>query len=514
MSWTHVGFYNLRLANCSCGLKFCNFIAQIITSQPVSTHTYGTGHGRYNGSKTSTTSHNEHTLQTPQLHSHSQYYILSSTTIVMNRRTSSTTATTIALWLSIAFAGAGATDLKLNVLQEGTTNLVPIDEDFTFFCGRAEDLNKKLSDIELFETMIDEDGHPRCIGVKNEVAVIAYHPKHGYCKQKVDIDDNRIRGSSHQDVVITLERRLMEQDMARRRGRRLDRRDDYDYDIVRYGQLPYRRFSSIDSTDTITLVQGSKSSKSVPSVQGIPKDCVVKDIDVQVTVAHSFASRTTTYTLTHDSTTEVLDSKVVNGRVDTRPNAADFFDDEGSIVATDLSVTTTPGLANFEGQPAVGDWTLDLDYNANSCGGVISWGLFINCARSSKSAKSSSIMSPIGDGEFSQMSMSMMFEEEDWNFPELSSMSMDLNEDEDDNEDEEAPMTRMHPVMKAKVAHCFGVGADEITEDSYKNMDDATMDCVREVFDLEQEQGSAVVEQSSDTGSPTPSPTGEVSNKL
>lgn len=435
----------------------------------------------------------------------------------MNRRTSSTTATTIALWLSIAFAGAGATDLKLNVVQERTTNVVPIDEDFTFFCGRAEDLNKNLSDIELFETMIDEDGHPRCIDVKNEVAVIAYHPQHGYSQQKVDIDDNRIRGSSHQDVVITitLERRFMEQDMARRRGRRLD--DDYDYDIVRFGQLPYRVASGIDSTDTITLVQGSKSSKSVPSVQGIPKDCVVDDIDVQVTVAHSFAALTTTYTLTHDSTTEVLDSKVVDGFGDGfvgGPNAVDFFDDEGSnIVATDLSVTTTPGLANFEGQPAVGDWTLDVDYIENRCSGVVSWGLFINCARGSKSAKSSSEnFSPIGDGEFSQMSMSMMSEEEDRNFPELSSMSMDLNEDEDDNEDEEAPMTRMHPVMKAKVAHCFGVGADEITEDSYKNMDDATKDCVRKVFDLE--QGSAVVEQSSDTGSPTPSPTGEVSNKL
>jgi len=407
---------------------------------------------------------------------------------------------------TIVFAtnvNVGATDLKIKVFQtqrqqdDNNNSVVPLtlheDDEFRFFCGRAGDLDKDLSDIKLFDTKIDEEGYPLCLDVEDEVVVVAYHPLHGYGKQKVDM--NSIRGG-RKDVVVTLDRHLVEQDLLARHHRHLQS----GYDIVRVAELPYRIDSSIDSTETITLVESinSKSSKATPSESsGIPKGCVVADVDIKVSVEHSFNVRGARHevTLSKNGTSELLDTNEDSG--------IDFYDADGiSPVPFDLPVSIAPGLANFEGLQAAGDWTLDLgDYLPSECGGIISWALFINCAKSSKSSKTSKStnggMPFYGFGDVS--SMSMQFEEEDFlSFEDISCMSMNI---EDANTKE--PMERMHPAVKAKVAHCFGVKADEVTVDSYMNMDAATRDCVFTAMTMDQEDVGTATEL---TDQPTKSP--------
>ena len=388
---------------------------------------------------------------------------------------------------TIVFAtnvNVGATDLKLKVFQtqrqqdDYTNSVVPLtlheDDEFRFFCGRAGDLDEDFSDIKLFDTKIDEEGYPHCLDVEDEVVVVAYHPLHGYSKQKVDM--NSIRGG-RKDVVVTLDRHLMEQDLLARHHRHLRS----GYDIVRVAQLPYRLNNDIDSIETITLVESNISTDG-----GIPKGCVVADVDMKVTVYHEFSSRSHSVTLSKDGTTEVIDANDAG-------NNADFYDADGisSSVPVNIPVSIAPGLANFEGLQAAGDWTLDLDYTPDSCGGINTWALFINCAKSSKSSKtskSSQSLSSVGDmplyGLGDVSSMSMQFEEEDFtNFEDLSSMSMNIVSDKNNEE----PMGRMHPVIKAKVAHCFGVKADEITVDTYRNMDAATRECAIKAVSMDQD---------------------------
>lgn len=344
-------------------------------------------------------------------------------------------ALAIALKVSalIAIQPVGATDLKLNVVheQEGGDAIVPIDEDFSFYCGRAADLEgKTFSQAELFDTKIGEDGHPRCLDVEDEVTVVAYHPSHGLARKTVAVGS--IRGGQ-QDVDIALG--SPEQELARRR-------DLKSYDIAKFGVFDWSRWRFgrpliRDAGETFTIrpedVPTYEVGESLGLGLGEPLQmCVIKDIDVQVTVSHNFGLGGHSSELSSEVESVMLE----------------VADGTGSVFYEDIF-----DFVYFEGTEAVGDWS--LDFRVIGAGGFATWGVFINC-ETARDALHDILWN---------------IDPNDEAMPKTAGQPLPAVVES---------KTHFTPEIQAMVDDC--ADGQDLTEDDYAGMDDATKDCILELF--------------------------------
>lgn len=254
--------------------------------------------------------------------------------------------------------------------------------------------------------------------------VVAHHPSHGFGKKQVAV--RSIRGGQ-QDVEIVLGR--PEQDLARRGLK--------SWDIVKFGEVPYpdSYFYNEPTVGTITVVP-----EEVPLDLRHHDNCVIDDIDVLVTVLHEFGASHDS-TLIHDGTSVPL---AVNDG-----SGTDYYSDPFQ-------------LGPFDGQSALGDWDLVIDMDPNEDGGYIEWILFVNCKDSFNSLSKFPFHPHLEDAQT----------------PETADRpSPDAGE-------ETRPL--LDQAMKAKMAHC--TDGQDFTRDSFKTMDDATKDCLREVWAREKEE--------------------------